>query len=82
MPVKPSIIKKKGEKVLVKRDESKKKSDVPYNTTANILHLALNLTRKGQYLYSDRGSAKCYLSHEEHLVFQDGADSRLTECFY
>lgn len=33
--VKPSII-KEGDKALVKRDESKKKSDMPYNTTPSI----------------------------------------------
>ena len=40
--VKPLII-KEGDKVLVKRDESKKTNDIVYNTA-----LALNLTRKGK----------------------------------
>ena len=33
--VKPMII-KEGDQVLVKRDESKKKNDMPYNTTPSI----------------------------------------------
>ena len=65
------MIIKEGDKVLVKKDESKKMSDMPYNTTPSIEFDKKRVNR-------DCRGAKCYLSHEEHLVFRDGADNRPT----
>ena len=55
----------KGDTVLVKRDESKKKNDMAYITTPSI-----EFDMKGSIVIAEAQNA----SYKEHLIFQDGPD--------
>ena len=80
MSVKPSIIKRRREGTgQARRVKEKERCALQYYS--ELTTPSIKFDKKGSIVTAEARN-QCYLRHEEHLVFQDGADSRLTECSY